>query len=204
LLAGLRQKLVEEAYETLDAKGSEEIVAELADVQEVMKAIMAALGIDKSRVERECREKLKRRGGFAGGFMLRKTATPHSLSAPVTPSTVPPISLLPKMELHQVIAHPLEIPTTGSYRRPDLRSVGQQTEKLFTFETEVNKAGKAIETVGFDLPLGNDDERSFTMTIEFTRKGAVMRGNVRLRLQPKQMSFRIPGSQLKLDIGEDK
>lgn len=204
LLAGLRQKLVEEAYESLDANGGEEIVAELADVQEVLNAIMGALGIDKNRVERERVEKLKWRGGFDGGFMLRKTSTPHSLSASVTQPKDQGLSILPKVELQQVIANPIEIPATGPYRRPDLRSVGQQTEKLFTFETEVNRVGKAMETTAFDLPLGGNDARAFTLSIEFTRKGAVIRGSVRLRLQPKQMRFVVPEAQLKLDVGGDK
>jgi hypothetical protein len=68
----------------------------------------------------------------------------------------------------------------------------------------VNRVGKAIETIAFDLPLGGDDVRGFILSIEFTRKGAVIRGSVRLRLQPKQMAFRISDSQLKLGIGEDK
>jgi len=204
LLAGLRQKLVEEALETLDAKGGEEIVAELADMHEVLNAIIATLEIDNKMVELERKEKRRRRGGFDGGFMLRKTTSPHSLSGPVTSPGDPNLSILPKMELSQVIANPREIPTAGSYRRPDLRRVGQQTEKLFTFETEVNRVGKATQTIAFDLPLEDDDVRTFTLSVEFTRKAAVIRGSVRLRLQPKQMSFGPLGSQLKLGFGQVK
>jgi predicted house-cleaning noncanonical NTP pyrophosphatase (MazG superfamily) len=203
LLAGLRQKLVEEAYEALDANGGEELVAELADVQEVLNAIMGALEI-KSQVERERSEKFKRRGGFDGGFMLRKTSTPHSLYASGTQPKDEGLSILPKIEMQQVIVNPREIPTSGPYRRPDLRTVGQETEKLFTIETEVNKVGRAMETVAFDLPLGGDEVRGFTLSLEFTRRGAVIRGSVRLRLQPKQMSFKVPDLQLKLNIGDDK
>lgn len=204
LLLGLRQKLVEEAYETLDAKTGEEIVVELADVEEVLTAIAGALRTGKRRIERECSEKRKRRGGFEGGYMLRKTATPHSLSAPATPSKDHELSLAPKLELHQVIADPLEIPIAEPYRRPDLRSVGQEIEKLFTFETELNKAGTAKETVSFDLPLGSDATRAFALSIEFTRKGAVIRGNVRLRVQPKQMRLMASDKQLTLGLGEEK
>ena len=204
LLAGLRQKLVEEAYEALDANGGEEIVAELADVEEVLNTIIGALEVDKMRVKQERREKLKDRGGFSEGFMLRKTATPHSLSAEVALPQNQGLSILPEMELQQVIANPLEIPATGPNRRPDLRSIGQQAEKLFAFQTEVNRVGKATQTIAFDLPLGGHDVRGFTLSVDFTRKGAVIRGNVRLRLQPKQMSFDVPDSQLKLNLGENK
>lgn len=202
LLAGLRQKLVEEAFESLDAKGGEEIVVELADIHEVLNAIVATLGIDRKRVELERKQKRRRKGGFDYGFMLRKTASPHSLSEPAVRPEDPGLSMLPKVELHPVIANPLEIPTTDPYRRPDLRRVGQQTEKLFTFETEVNRVGKAVQTITFDLPLGDDDVRSFTLSIEFTRKAAAIRGSVRLRLQPKQMSFQASRSQLKLALGK--
>jgi predicted house-cleaning noncanonical NTP pyrophosphatase (MazG superfamily) len=204
LVLGLRQKLVEEAYEALDARGGEEIVLELADVEEVLNAIVGALRIDSRRVERERTEKRRRRGGFDGGYMLRKTATRHSLSMPPTAPKDPSLPIPPSMELQQVIASPSEIPVTGSYRRPDLRTVGQETEKLFTFETELNKVGTAKETVAFDLPLGRDDVRGFTLSIEFSRRGAAVRGSVRLRAQPKQMRLTVPEAQLKLDLGGDK
>jgi predicted house-cleaning noncanonical NTP pyrophosphatase (MazG superfamily) len=62
LETALRQKLVEEAFEVLDAK-SEDLIGELADVQEVMKALGRALGVSATDIELEREEKEERRGG---------------------------------------------------------------------------------------------------------------------------------------------
>jgi predicted house-cleaning noncanonical NTP pyrophosphatase (MazG superfamily) len=80
LLTALRQKLVEEALEALDANAGGDLVGELADVQEVLNAIIAALALDNADVEKERSQKRKKRGGFQEGFMLRRTSTLHSLS----------------------------------------------------------------------------------------------------------------------------
>jgi len=196
LVAALRQKLVEEAYEVLDAKAGNELITELADVQEVISAIARAIQSSPSQVNLERKEKSKRRGGFDRGFMLRKTATPHSLSSQATLSEEQSGSSQPYLELKTKIVDPAEIPTNAPYRRPDLRSVNQQIEKLFAFETELNKIGNAKVSTTFELPFDNGDTRSFTLSIEFARIGATMRGNVRLRLQPQQMRLEISKLQL--------
>jgi predicted house-cleaning noncanonical NTP pyrophosphatase (MazG superfamily) len=80
LVLALRQKLVEEAYEVLDAKSGTDLIGELADIQEVVRALGRALGVSTTEIEAERKEKEKRRGGFEKGFMLTKTATPRSIS----------------------------------------------------------------------------------------------------------------------------
>ena len=48
LITALRRKLVEEA---LDAKRGEDLVGELADVEEVLRALSAAIGVSKEQLE---------------------------------------------------------------------------------------------------------------------------------------------------------
>lgn len=59
----LRQKLVEEAQETAAAT-EEELVTELADVYEVLDALMMASGISKEKVWQVQKERRADRGGF--------------------------------------------------------------------------------------------------------------------------------------------
>ena len=59
----LREKLVEEAQEAA-AADSTELVAELADLCEVMEALMAVYGIDREAVLVEQKQRRSDRGGF--------------------------------------------------------------------------------------------------------------------------------------------
>ena len=66
----LKQKLVEEAGEVEAAESRDELVAELADVAEVMEALMGALGLGWDEVWQVQREKRLARGGFEGRVEL--------------------------------------------------------------------------------------------------------------------------------------
>jgi predicted house-cleaning noncanonical NTP pyrophosphatase (MazG superfamily) len=205
LLIALRQKLVEEAIEALDAPAGGELVGELADVQEVLNAIIKALKINRKEVELERIDKRKRRGAFDKGFMLTRTSTPHSLSEP-NPGLLDIKSAVAKsLSARKMILEPADIPSSSPYRRPDLRNVDRQPEKLFTFETELNRiaAGEdsAKESISFSIPIDEESSRHFTLTVEFSRSRSVLRGNVRLRLRPPQL---IPDSQLTFDFPDEE
>src|SRR5687767_11323332 len=66
----LLRKLVEEAKEVQGAKKRGELLAELADVEEVLAAIRIAARIDKKEVEQIRKEKSKKRGAFQERILL--------------------------------------------------------------------------------------------------------------------------------------
>ncbi len=68
LRLALRDKLVEEACEL---RASDSLYEELADVLEVVDAIVDEYGLDRSKLEEARREKLARAGGFKEGYLLR-------------------------------------------------------------------------------------------------------------------------------------
>ncbi len=63
----LKEKLIEEAREL---KESGDVYEELADVLEVVDAIIESHGIDRQKLLDEKGEKLRRAGGFKEGFLL--------------------------------------------------------------------------------------------------------------------------------------
>jgi hypothetical protein len=76
------------------------------------------------------------------------------------------------------------------YRRPDLRQINKEIEKLFTFETEANKIGEIKQTLDFSMPMYNEQLQSFTLTVELRRIRSSVRGVVRLRLRrPLQLEI---------------
>ena len=201
LVAALKQKLVEEAYEALDSRSGDELLAELADVQEVVRAICDALGIPQSQVDEERENKRTKRGGFKRGLMLKKTSTPHTLSAEE--------GVLSALSLHDesgdlqpsAIQRPEEIPSSLPYRKPDLRTVGELPEKLFTFEAELSRTTERTirHNTNFLMPLERAIVREFTLMLEFSRQRGVIRGTIRLRPEPQQLPMDLQ-DQLELDF----
>jgi predicted house-cleaning noncanonical NTP pyrophosphatase (MazG superfamily) len=64
LVSGLRSKLVEEAFEAMDSRSLEELVGEIADIEEVIRGLSKALHFMDSDIKRETRQKRRSRGGF--------------------------------------------------------------------------------------------------------------------------------------------
>ena len=69
----LRQKLIEEAAEVAEANG-DELVAELADLYEVIDALMLSYGISGDRILEAQAQRRETRGGFAQKIMLLRTS----------------------------------------------------------------------------------------------------------------------------------
>ena len=186
LITALRQKLVEESFEALDAKSGHDLLSELADVSEVINALCSTLKLSSSNLSEVREEKYQKRGGFEKGVMLTLTRTPHSIHQPSPELPKPLLTLQADMPETQVIGRPSDLPTKPLYRRPDLRQVDQQPEKLFTFATEVNKLDDLCATLHFSLPIDTGNEQQFTLILELHRSGGDLRGKIRVRLLPSQ------------------
>ena len=68
----LRLKLIEEATEVAEAN-KDELVAELADLYEVIDALMTSYGISGDRILNAQAKRRETRGGFAQKIMLLRT-----------------------------------------------------------------------------------------------------------------------------------
>ena len=68
----LLQKLIEEAGEAAEAH-EDDLVAELADLYEVIDAVMASFGISGDQLFAEQMKRREARGGFAQKIMLLRT-----------------------------------------------------------------------------------------------------------------------------------
>ena len=197
LLEALRKKLVEEAFEALDAKAGEELIGELADVQEVVRAIAAALGVPFEQIEAERGDKRSKRGGFDRGLMLTTTAAPHSLADSGKPAATALTTSLSDESVSLIKS--AELPSVTPYRKPDLRKVGAQAEKLFTFETDLNRQISEKLSSSFAVPVDAGSSRQFAMSVEFIRSRSTIRGTIRLRLEPVQLTMELDGPALEQD-----
>jgi hypothetical protein len=92
-----------------------------------------------------------------------------------------------------------EIPANRPYSRPDLRHLDRQPEALLTFETELNRIGTAKQSTVFEIPIAENETRSFKISVELTRDHCSLWSQVRLRLEPSQMAMNLSSdSQLEL------
>ncbi|MCI0624738.1 MAG: nucleoside triphosphate pyrophosphohydrolase [Acidobacteria bacterium] len=198
LLAALRHKLVEEAFEALDARLGHDLVRELADIEEVVAGLRKALQVSTVQVRAERQQKRKRRGGFECGYMLLKTATPHSLQKHSAKN--PTLEIPSDDNSGVIIIDPTRIPTSPVYRRPDLRRLEPELEKLFAFETELNRLTSLAEEVHFSLPIKGDDTGEYTLVVEIRRNKSTLRTNVRLRLRPTEQRSDLSDAQLSIEF----
>jgi predicted house-cleaning noncanonical NTP pyrophosphatase (MazG superfamily) len=88
IIRALRQKLVEEAYEVLDAKDLESVLVEIADIREVVDSLIRHLKASDSDVADQQVEKRDKLGGFDQGIVLLET------------ESLPPTLNLPKEQPH--------------------------------------------------------------------------------------------------------
>jgi predicted house-cleaning noncanonical NTP pyrophosphatase (MazG superfamily) len=85
LETALRSKLIEEAIEVSRASNYEDLVGEIADLQEVLSAIKKHIAISNEHVRQEQEKKRMKRGGFASGVMLIRTES-QPVIQPADPS----------------------------------------------------------------------------------------------------------------------
>lgn len=117
----LRQKIVEEAFEVAGSTSVDSLVEELADLAEVVRSLLSVTGVAASQVEAAREAKLKNRGGFASGVVLRKTSTAEILD--VEQETLP--GLEPRhsakeifhVQGHRGLIRLDRLPARGSVRR---------------------------------------------------------------------------------------
>jgi predicted house-cleaning noncanonical NTP pyrophosphatase (MazG superfamily) len=196
MVIALRRKLLEEALEALDASTGTDLVAELADVQEVVKAIAKAIQVSPQQLEEERLRKLKKRGGFEEAYMLLRTASPHSLGKAPSPEFL--IAASESVPV-RTISDPADVPQKAVYKKPDHRNLSHSTEELLVVETELSRLGTLVESINFELP-SNVDAQQYTSLIELSRIGAELRAAVRLRRRKRdsdndaQMAFIFAGA----------
>lgn len=189
MLAALRRKLVEETFEVLDAKTTEQIAEELADVREVSLGIMAELGITEANVETARREKFNRRGGFKDGLMLGRTAVSSPLGSHVQES----VALFPEAEpiSLKTLTRIIELPTTVvEDLHVDLRHDAQGTaERQLTATLPSHAGGFIPPKVKFNLDTQDGHPHEMLIELQFERQGADLRIRMRLINAPQQLGL---------------
>ena len=188
LRSALKIKLVEEAFEARDAAASD-LVHELADVLEVMDALITVSKISRSELGRVRRMKRARRGGFKKGVMLLETSLElrDNSSASLTQSMFPPADDGPQgrvVETNQ--SGPLEDTKPGPF---DIRTGADFVEFVHTAVVGLTHPEWRLtspEKIRVDTraPAG-----SIEWTLEGKREGGQIKLRMKIRLGTMQLNL---------------
>ena len=96
LLNLVRRKLIEEAYEVAGAADADELVEELADLSEVVRALLRLTNTSQRKVEDARLKKLKTRGGFEFGRYLQRTSSREMSTN--SQATLPGLASTPRVD----------------------------------------------------------------------------------------------------------
>lgn len=80
LLEKLREKIIEESHELYWAHDDEEIIEEIADLEEVLSSYISHRHIDKAKLQQVRERKLENKGGFDNGIILLETRELHLIN----------------------------------------------------------------------------------------------------------------------------
>lgn len=187
LISAMKRKVVEESLEVFDAKTSDEIIEEIADLREIINALTKELRISNRDIERVRKAKKMKRGGFDSGIMLGKTALSPSLSlADETKvdfeehtrkyeQTISKSELLPP--------HPNDF---HSDKRHDNNGV---FERQLRFSLPIY--GDDFSTPNSVITLENNDgkDNKYIFSLQMERSEGVMKCKIRIINAPAQLSL---------------
>jgi predicted house-cleaning noncanonical NTP pyrophosphatase (MazG superfamily) len=194
VIRALRQKLVEEAYEVLDAKDLESVLAELADIREVVDSLIQHLKASDRDVVDQQVEKRTKLGGFEEGVVLLET------------ESLPPTLSLPKEQPHLEGLQPDEIiPKTIDEtefrrrsdwveRRPDRRIAPGKIELRVNVSVPITKSDWSANTGTEVIQCA----KTITGYVKGTRNGSQWNLEVSVSIddaQPDLFAVKVPPVQ---------
>jgi predicted house-cleaning noncanonical NTP pyrophosphatase (MazG superfamily) len=187
LLRALREKLVEEAFEALDARHHDEIVDELADLEEVIDAILKQLKSRRSHLRSRQGAKRQRAGGFEKGYVLLDTSNPPPTASGARAGTLP---LLPSVEatLAEVIpraAHPASTSILAQWG--DQREHGSASERLLNLVVSLVQQPWSAESR--EIPLGDEPDHVMRVRLRGKRVGSTLHLEVSIFAPPQQLGL---------------
>lgn len=189
LITALRRKLIEEAFEVLDAKSVGQITEELADLREVVLALTSRLEIPEEEIENVREEKLKSRGGFYKSLMLTRTVLTPPLKMPEEEgglNDTDPSLLRVDKKISHISGLPFSLADVHIDKR---RNSSGALERQFTFSLPAVADSFAPSKVSFSLDTPEGREHNMVLEITLERDAAELRSRLRLTNAPAQLQL---------------
>lgn len=182
LITSLKRKVVEEAYEVLQAGTVDEMANELADLTEVMETLVQALRLAPRDVYDRQTAKRNKRGGFSKGLMLARTSLPPPIAGQSD-------TIQESGEIRRIREN-LDLPRYETDfhvdQRVDKSGVPERqiTMTLSTFEDDYS-SGEHL----FDVPLDSGGSQPMFFRTRVERQGANLKLWIRLTRAARQLQL---------------
>lgn len=174
LVESLKRKVVEEAFEVLDSTSTKQLTDEIADLHEVISALMALLGINDEAVAQSRKNKVTYRGGFLDGLMLQKT----KLEAPI--SSKQALQDDKGMNL-KMVTKARDLPGHLTDIHVDRRvAPSGAKERQFTLQLPAHAFGFSPLKQHFDLDTPGQHPHNMMLEIQLDRIGSELKCKLRL------------------------
>ena len=185
----LREKLIEESFEVLEAIDQDSIVGELADLSEVIDTILSRLGVTHHEL-RKCQEaKRGKAGGFQDGLVLLETRNPLPIQKGVVGSS-----------LFQDITSP---GTSGDETYIDARDIIDRGHKIEKWEDKREHSTTIENILDLKIPVVRDEweattsikdtkdssGRVYKVKVTGSREGANLKIKLSMHLLAKQLKL---------------
>ncbi|WP_186288425.1 nucleoside triphosphate pyrophosphohydrolase [Burkholderia gladioli] len=183
-LHALREKLVEEAIEALDARGHDKLLEELADVEEVIDGILRQLKISRTELNRLKKQKHAQSGGFEEGLVLVATANPSRIGQPTESGN------LFEDNSTAIAAPSLEtVDRRGAVTRrwEDKREHSSKTERVLRVSVGLTQDNWTTDSR--EISVGERGDSAIRARITGRREGSSMTLEVSLYTLPRQLDL---------------
>ncbi|OWT56198.1 nucleoside triphosphate pyrophosphohydrolase [Candidimonas nitroreducens] len=184
LLLALREKLVEEAIEALDARGHDKLLEELSDVEEVIDGILRQLKISRTELNRLKKRKSIQSGGFENGIVLVATANPSRIGLFAESGN------LFEDDSAAITAPSLEsVDRRGAVTRrwEDKREHSSKTERVLRVSVSLTQDNWTTDSG--EISVGERGDSAVRARITGSREGSSMTLEVSLYTLPRQLDL---------------
>lgn len=183
LVESLKRKVVEEAFEVLDSTSTKQLTDEIADLHEVISALMALLGISDDAIAQSRKNKKTNRGGFLDGLMLQKT----KLEAPISSKQVLDDGQHKNLK---TVSKSRDLPGHLTDIHVDRRvAPSGAKERQFTLQLPAHAFGFSPLKQHFDLDTPNEHPHNMMLEIQLERIGSELKCKLRLLNDATQESL---------------
>jgi predicted house-cleaning noncanonical NTP pyrophosphatase (MazG superfamily) len=187
-VTALREKLIEEGFELLDARDLQSIVGEIADVQEILDCLKEKLGISPERAKEEQTLKRHERGSFSKGIVLVETEHNIPTSTPSQPEQPTLFGLEPESKAIKLVDESeFQKRKAVIEKSRDRRTEGGRVEIKANFSVAVTK-GEFVETT-VEQPISATDLRMVLGELKAKRRGSRIEFELSVTVEDRQLEL---------------
>ncbi len=185
LTRALREKLVEESIEVLDATDHDSVLDEIADVLEVIDGLVKHLGADQKDIEQRKKKKREKAGGFEKGLILLETSNPSPIARNQDEPNLS-LNLNEPEQPHHL--RKLKPKNSSPFKKKTDRRVHQSAiETLLTLELPLLLEKWDVETP--DVLSSSNKNEPIKATLKGNRDGAKSRIEISIYTGPRQFDL---------------